>query len=286
MNKGRREGQGERANNNKEFSYVFVWCLFRSLIGPKSGQNPKKKKHPNLQPHFLFCFLFFSFIFFALLSFSLLVVLFLCLVKEMEDAREEVIDDLLRHLAKGEKGSLPSPSLFLPHPSDVFFLLVPDALWHAYAFSFGEDGAVAMRLVDSRCVFCYVGKESSRIVFEVYFPFLFSFSSLSHRSSPTHQVKADQVAALGRWFVLPNGFCSCHLTNQLLNHKTSTTTITATTTTTATNKESLSRGGADPPLCAHRLAVKIATVLKTCEKKVVEESQLSSFLLHLHEVYF
>ena len=31
--------------------YVFVWCLFRSLIGPKSGQNPKKKKHPNLQPH-------------------------------------------------------------------------------------------------------------------------------------------------------------------------------------------------------------------------------------------
>ena len=51
MNKGRREGQGERANNNKEFSYVFVWCLFRSLIGPKSGQNPKKKKHPNLQPH-------------------------------------------------------------------------------------------------------------------------------------------------------------------------------------------------------------------------------------------
>ena len=53
MNKGRREGQGERANNNKEFSYVFVWCLFRSLIGPKSGQNPKKKKHPNLQPHFL-----------------------------------------------------------------------------------------------------------------------------------------------------------------------------------------------------------------------------------------
>ena len=52
MNKGRREGQGERANNNKEFSYVFVWCLFRSLIGPKSGQNPKKKKHPNLQPHF------------------------------------------------------------------------------------------------------------------------------------------------------------------------------------------------------------------------------------------
>ena len=43
MNKGRREGQGERANNNKEFSYVFVWCLFRSLIGPKSGQNPKKK---------------------------------------------------------------------------------------------------------------------------------------------------------------------------------------------------------------------------------------------------
>ena len=57
MNKGRREGQGERANNNKEFSYVFVWCLFRSLIGPKSGQNPKKKKHPNLQPHFLFIFL-------------------------------------------------------------------------------------------------------------------------------------------------------------------------------------------------------------------------------------
>ena len=56
MNKGRREGQGERANNNKEFSYVFVWCLFRSLIGPKSGQNPKKKKHPNLQPH---CFIFF-----------------------------------------------------------------------------------------------------------------------------------------------------------------------------------------------------------------------------------
>ena len=54
MNKGRREGQGERANNNKEFSYVFVWCLFRSLIGPKSGQNPKKKKHPNLQPHFSF----------------------------------------------------------------------------------------------------------------------------------------------------------------------------------------------------------------------------------------
>ena len=53
MNKGRREGQGERANNNKEFSYVFVWCLFRSLIGPKSGQNPKKKKHPNLQPHLL-----------------------------------------------------------------------------------------------------------------------------------------------------------------------------------------------------------------------------------------
>ena len=53
MNKGRREGQGERANNNKEFSYVFVWCLFRSLIGPKSGQNPKKKKHPNLQPHCL-----------------------------------------------------------------------------------------------------------------------------------------------------------------------------------------------------------------------------------------
>ena len=53
MNKGRREGQGERANNNKEFSYVFVWCLFRSLIGPKSGQNPKKKKHPNLQPHYL-----------------------------------------------------------------------------------------------------------------------------------------------------------------------------------------------------------------------------------------
>ena len=52
MNKGRREGQGERANNNKEFSYVFVWCLFRSLIGPKSGQNPKKKKHPNLQPHY------------------------------------------------------------------------------------------------------------------------------------------------------------------------------------------------------------------------------------------
>ena len=65
MNKGRREGQGERANNNKEFSYVFVWCLFRSLIGPKSGQNPKKKKHPNLQPHtffFLFCF-FFVFVF-------------------------------------------------------------------------------------------------------------------------------------------------------------------------------------------------------------------------------
>ena len=72
MNKGRREGQGERANNNKEFSYVFVWCLFRSLIGPKSGQNPKKKKHPNLQPHKQpqetpsgdkqpqhFCFLFF-----------------------------------------------------------------------------------------------------------------------------------------------------------------------------------------------------------------------------------
>ena len=56
MNKGRREGQGERANNNKEFSYVFVWCLFRSLIGPKSGQNPKKKKHPNLQPHLLFLF--------------------------------------------------------------------------------------------------------------------------------------------------------------------------------------------------------------------------------------
>ena len=55
MNKGRREGQGERANNNKEFSYVFVWCLFRSLIGPKSGQNPKKKKHPNLQPHKQFC---------------------------------------------------------------------------------------------------------------------------------------------------------------------------------------------------------------------------------------
>ena len=55
MNKGRREGQGERANNNKEFSYVFVWCLFRSLIGPKSGQNPKKKKHPNLQPHKLIC---------------------------------------------------------------------------------------------------------------------------------------------------------------------------------------------------------------------------------------
>ena len=54
MNKGRREGQGERANNNKEFSYVFVWCLFRSLIGPKSGQNPKKKKHPNLQPHLVF----------------------------------------------------------------------------------------------------------------------------------------------------------------------------------------------------------------------------------------
>ena len=58
MNKGRREGQGERANNNKEFSYVFVWCLFRSLIGPKSGQNPKKKKHPNLQPHFVFFVLF------------------------------------------------------------------------------------------------------------------------------------------------------------------------------------------------------------------------------------
>ena len=57
MNKGRREGQGERANNNKEFSYVFVWCLFRSLIGPKSGQNPKKKKHPNLQPHFPFLLL-------------------------------------------------------------------------------------------------------------------------------------------------------------------------------------------------------------------------------------
>ena len=56
MNKGRREGQGERANNNKEFSYVFVWCLFRSLIGPKSGQNPKKKKHPNLQPHDVFFF--------------------------------------------------------------------------------------------------------------------------------------------------------------------------------------------------------------------------------------
>ena len=55
MNKGRREGQGERANNNKEFSYVFVWCLFRSLIGPKSGQNPKKKKHPNLQPHCCSC---------------------------------------------------------------------------------------------------------------------------------------------------------------------------------------------------------------------------------------
>ena len=70
MNKGRREGQGERANNNKEFSYVFVWCLFRSLIGPKSGQNPKKKKHPNLQPHFLsflsflFCLFFFDKIFF------------------------------------------------------------------------------------------------------------------------------------------------------------------------------------------------------------------------------
>ena len=61
MNKGRREGQGERANNNKEFSYVFVWCLFRSLIGPKSGQNPKKKKHPNLQPHLIeFCFDSFS----------------------------------------------------------------------------------------------------------------------------------------------------------------------------------------------------------------------------------
>ena len=60
MNKGRREGQGERANNNKEFSYVFVWCLFRSLIGPKSGQNPKKKKHPNLQPHkYLLFFLVF-----------------------------------------------------------------------------------------------------------------------------------------------------------------------------------------------------------------------------------
>ena len=58
MNKGRREGQGERANNNKEFSYVFVWCLFRSLIGPKSGQNPKKKKHPNLQPHLLFFVVF------------------------------------------------------------------------------------------------------------------------------------------------------------------------------------------------------------------------------------
>ena len=55
MNKGRREGQGERANNNKEFSYVFVWCLFRFLIGPKSGQNPKKKKHPNLQPHIFIC---------------------------------------------------------------------------------------------------------------------------------------------------------------------------------------------------------------------------------------
>ena len=68
MNKGRREGQGERANNNKEFSYVFVWCLFRSLIGPKSGQNPKKKKHPNLQPHFfLFCFVLFLFLFFLFL---------------------------------------------------------------------------------------------------------------------------------------------------------------------------------------------------------------------------
>ena len=64
MNKGRREGQGERANNNKEFSYVFVWCLFRSLIGPKSGQNPKKKKHPNLQPHKLSHLRKFSFSFF------------------------------------------------------------------------------------------------------------------------------------------------------------------------------------------------------------------------------
>ena len=74
MNKGRREGQGERANNNKEFSYVFVWCLFRSLIGPKSGQNPKKKKHPNLQPHWLFSQKFFfgvSFILFSLYFFGL-----------------------------------------------------------------------------------------------------------------------------------------------------------------------------------------------------------------------
>ena len=85
MNKGRREGQGERANNNKEFSYVFVWCLFRSLIGPKSGQNPKKKKHPNLQPHFLtkifsvflFCLSFLSFLFCLFFSvFSFLSFLF------------------------------------------------------------------------------------------------------------------------------------------------------------------------------------------------------------------
>ena len=76
MNKGRREGQGERANNNKEFSYVFVWCLFRSLIGPKSGQNPKKKKHPNLQPHKLFWgVLLFVFVFVLLLLLLLLLLL-------------------------------------------------------------------------------------------------------------------------------------------------------------------------------------------------------------------
>ena len=84
MNKGRREGQGERANNNKEFSYVFVWCLFRSLIGPKSGQNPKKKKHPNLQPHLLFFFISQLSIFFFFLSFLAKMVCAVCVVSGPE----------------------------------------------------------------------------------------------------------------------------------------------------------------------------------------------------------
>ena len=92
----------------------------------------------------------------------------------MEAAREQVLDELLGFLGKGEKGFFPHFFFFFPFFS--LFQTVPDAVWHAFAFSFGEDGAVAMRFVDSRCVFCYVGRESSRRVFEVCILFIFLLS--------------------------------------------------------------------------------------------------------------
>ena len=48
---------------------------------------------------------------------------------------------------------------------------VPDVVWYAYHTTFGIDGRLALDLVDANAITCFIGKASSRRLFEVSWDF-------------------------------------------------------------------------------------------------------------------